>query len=436
MMNLTPIESILVKPNRQRREHKIDAHQDLVTSISETEVGLQNPLVLRQEGESLVLVSGERRLRAIQDIYTLGGIIRHAGQEVPPGQVPYTLIGQLSELAAEEAELEENIRRVDLTWAERAEATTRLRALRTKQAASKSTPFPTMKDIAVEVRGSGEGINQENTRREVIISKYLSDPDVRKASTLDEAFKVVKKKEQAQKHAELAASMGVATVIAAHQCYNLDCLDWMVNQPSEQFDVIISDPPYGMGADEFGDSGGAAAGAHSYQDDEAYWFTLMGHVIPHLYRLAKPQSHAYLFCDIDKFHDLREMMTVAGWKVFRTPLIWHKPGGSRTPWVNGGPQRRYELILFAAKGGRPVNLLRGDILEHPSDTNLGHSAQKPTSLFQDLLERSTFPGDRVFDPFCGTGPIFPAATAAKCLATGVEKDPTSYGISLSRLRSL
>jgi len=435
-MNLIPLDQIIVRPRRQRQEFNINAHQELVTSISETTVGLQNPLVVRPEGTQFILLSGERRLRAIQDVYALGGTILYAGNAVPAGQIPCTLTTELSELDAEEAELEENIRRVDLTWAERAEATSRLMSLRGRQAEAKGEPCPTVREIAQEVRNSGEGVNQENTRREIIVTKYLSDPDVRSAKSLEEAFKVVKKKEQAKKHAALAETVGANISLASHQCYNTNAKDWLAGQPSEQFDVILSDPPYGMGADEFGDSGGHAAGGHGYVDSYDYWCSLMPAVVEHLYRVAKQNAHCYLFCDFDRFHELKFMMEENKWRVFRTPLIWHKPTGSRTPWVNQSPQRRYETILFAIKGDRQVTALRGDILEHTPDTNLGHAAQKPVSLYQDLLERSVMPGDRVLDPFCGTGPIFPAATAVKCLATGVELDATSYGIAISRLKGV
>ncbi len=433
-MNLIPIEQIIVRPHRQRQEFDINAHQELVTSISETKVGLQNALVLRKEPEGCILLSGERRLRAIADVYALGGTIRFNGADVPSGQVPCVYTQELSELDAEEAELEENIRRQDLTWAEKAAATARLMNLRGRQAESKGEPCPTVREIAQEVRGSGEGINHEETRRELIITRFLDDPDVKAAKTLDEAFKVVKKKEQRRKQEDLAATVGSAITLSSHKCFHADCIEWMMEQPAEQFDVILTDPPYGMGADEFGDSGGRAEGAHAYRDDKAYWDTLMATWAPQAFRLAKAASHLYAFCDIDNFEDLKYYLKEAGWKVFRTPLVWHKPSGMRTPWVNGGPQRRYELILFARKGDRPVNILRGDVLEYSPDGNLGHSAQKPVGLYRDLLERSALPGDRVLDTFCGTGVIFPAATAVKCLATGVEMDAAHYGIAVQRLK--
>ena len=144
----------------------------------------------------------------------------------------------------------------------------------------------------------------------------------------------------------------------------------------------------------------------------------------------------YLFCDFGKFPFLKDRLECTGWKVFRTPLIWYKPGAYRTPWVLRGPRRTYECILFAIKGERNVNLLGDDVLEFPSDENQGHNAQKPVALFQELLARSARPGDRVLDLFCGTGPIFPAAHALKCAATGIELDLAFAGIAAQRIKEL
>ena len=227
-----------------------------------------------------------------------------------------------------------------------------------------------------------------------------------------------------------------AANINAHTAVNEDSLLWMMHAPSETFDVIITDPPYGIGADTFGDSGGAAAGAHFYEDSYENWKALISTLSTSGYRVARPQAHLYCFCDITRFEELKEILTAAGWKCFRTPLIWHKPNGNRVPWVESGPQRRYEIILYAKKGDKPVTRIYGDVLEYRADENLGHPAQKPVALYVDLLRRSCTAGDQVLDPFAGSGPIFPAAQELKLRATGVEKDPAAYGIALARLDKL
>ena len=80
-----------------------------------------------------------------------------------------------------------------------------------------------------------------------------------------------------------------------------------------------------------------------------------------------------------------------------------------------------------------VNKIAPDLVSFNPDSNLGHNAQKPVALFEDLLRRSVSPGDLVLDPFAGSGTIFPAAHNLKCKATGIELDSASYGICLKRL---
>jgi DNA modification methylase len=80
--------------------------------------------------------------------------------------------------------------------------------------------------------------------------------------------------------------------------------------------------------------------------------------------------------------------------------------------------------------------MAGDVLDFPADTNLGHAAQKPVALYRELLSRSCLPGQLVLDPFCGSGPIFPAAHELKVRATGIELDQGSYGIAVKRVESL
>lgn len=436
-MQLIAAKAIIIPKDRQRQEFDPEKLAELMDSISK--VGLLQAIVLR--ADRCTLVSGERRLRAIADMSILGTPLRHDGGLVPEGQVPYVTLDQLDELSREEAEYDENTKRADLTWQERATATTRLEAIRRRQAAQRGAPPPTVADIAAERTGSPEGKvaggNYERTRRELIVSQHLGDPEVAGAKTVDEAWKVLKRKDEAARNVRLGQSVGLTFTADTHEAHNpADSVVWMAHLAPETFDVILSDPPYGMGADEFGDSGGRAAGAHGYQDDYGLWKVLVRGLAPETFRVAKPQAHLYLFCDIDRFYELRQVVTDAGWTCFRTPLIWYKPAAMRAPWPENGPQRKYELILYAMKGKKPVTKLYGDVMEYPPDENLGHAAQKPVALFEDLLRRSVRPGDVVLDPCMGSGTIFPAAHAFKCRAVGADKDPASYGMAVARLGQL
>jgi DNA modification methylase len=428
-LRVVNIHSLVVLPNRQRREFKPEEVIELADSISQN--GLIHPLVVRQDGDKIVLVAGERRLRAMVYVWNFGNPVRCGTEHFSEGQVPCLYQGDLDPLDAMEMELEENIRRTDLTWQERASAASQVYELRRLQAEKKGEPPPTFAEVAEEVNES-----PDQTRKEILLSRHLDDPDVAKAKTADEAYKVVKRKEELQRSKDLGELVGRTFNSSIHVLTQGDCLVEMRALQGEYFDVILTDPPYGIDADQYGDSGGMTPGAHFYDDSVEAWSEMVDVFATQSFRLAKPQAHLYVFCDIDRFSYLKDTLRLAGWRVFRTPLIWVNPSAMRAPWPEHGPQRKWQMILYAVKGNRHVMRLYPDILTFASDSNLGHNAQKPVAVYEDLLRRSVQPGDTVLDPFCGTGTIFPAAHGLQCKAVGIEIDAASYGIAVQRLKDL
>ena len=464
----TNISKINIPTNRQRQEFNPEALMELTTSIQT--IGLLHPPVLRSTEEGLTLVSGERRLKAIQDFWLLGGTLMHNGVEYQENIIPYTSLGDLSELQAEEAELDENLKRRDLTWQELAAAHERLHKLRQKQleAAIKDESNPTAEhgdswtvaDTAEEITGRRDGGYQEKVRRELIVAKHLDNPEVQKAKTVDDAFKILKREENTARNIALAEEVGKTFSSGIHKLYNVDCLRYMEAEtrvvdgkaPEGFIDVILTDPPYGMGAQAFGDGAGKLANIeHHYDDSLEAWQLLMGGYAKDefgdmikiaegwcelAYRICKPQAHAYVFCDIDNFHELKALMQEAGWYVFRTPFICVKPNSGRVPLPDRGPRRQYETLLYAIKGKKPVNHIYPDVISTTADEQMSHGAQKPVALFKNLLQRSVQPGDTVLDCFGGTGTIIPAAHSFKCKAICLEKEKEYFALCLGRLKEL
>lgn len=445
-LHVIPSAEIIIRSNRQRRQFSQESILQLAGSISES--GLLHPVVVRWADDEYTLVAGERRIKALEHLWFLGQEVICNDHSIPEGHVPCLYLGELSDLAAEEAELDENLRREDLTWQERADATARLDNLRARQAEKEGGVAPNTADIARELSpestsglADGElGAYQANVRKDIILGNALQDPVkrevIKSAISRKDAFKLLKRHEEASRYATLAKALGPSFTRSLHTLLQGDCLSLMPNLPAASFDVICADPPYGIGADDFGDSGGKAAGAHFYDDSPDTWRELVAGCAAHLTRLVKPSAHAYVFCDITRFNELAAIFRFEGWRVFRTPLIWHKPDGMRAPWPEAGPQRKYEVILYALRGDRPVTRLYPDLVSYPSDANLGHPAQKPIALLSDLLRRSIRPGDSVLDPFCGTGSTLVAGHGLQCKVTGIELDPAAFGIAAKRLEGL
>ena len=425
---------ILITAGRQRQQFDPQAMSELCEAI--TSRGLMHPVVLRETPEGMVLVAGERRIRAIRDMRMLGGQLKFNGELIPDGYLPYVTLGQLTPLEAEEAELSENVNRKDLTWQENAAALSKLHSLRSRQAQAEGRVH-TVADTAMEVKGRADGGFQAAVRKDIIVAKYLHVPEVAKAKTSDEAFKIIKRQEESSRNLALAAEVGKTFNQSVHELHNTNCLSWMRATSESQFDVILTDPPYGMGADSFGDAAGKLGGIeHHYKDDYDHWKALMEEWCGLSFRVAKPQAHAYVFCDLDNFHELKRMMTQAGWWVTRTPFICTKPNSGRVPHPEHGPRRQWEMILYAIKGKKTTTGIYPDVITTLADANMSHGAQKPVALYVDLLKRSVRPGDTVLDSFAGSGTIFPASHQLKVKAVGVEMNPEYFALGLARIKSL
>lgn len=443
-----PIASLVIAPDRQRQEFDGPALLDLAGSIAEHD--LLHAIVVRPDGKTLV--AGERRVRAISThLYPLGKTFKYNGVPVPLGTVPVIEVSATDPLALEEIELAENTRRQDLTWQELAATNARIHQIKQARAAKMfteatgETPDQAQVDVLHPVSKTAElvrpnasaGHAHMATRAEILVAKHLDDPEVAKQKTVGDALKVLVQREKEQRFRELGVSVGKQFSANDLVLEQVDCIEWLRAYTGPKFDVLLTDPPYGMGAQDFSDGGGKLAQIeHDYDDSYEAWQELMAAWVPEVTRVMAEQAHAYVFCDIDRFHELKKWFQLHGWDVFRTPLIDYKLGGGRVPRPEVGPRRAYEIILYAILGNKPVNSIKLDVIPCKGDEQMGHGAQKPVELFSDLLSRSVKPGDRVLDCFGGTGPTLEACFLAKCYGTVLEKNSVSYGMAATRLRRL
>lgn len=433
MLSAKP-EAILIS-ERQRKKFDEAPLSDLENSIDAN--GLIHPPAVRRTDTGYALVAGERRMRACARLIALGKTIRCGDFVAPAGAIPVLDLGNLSDLAAFEAELDENIKRENLSWQERAMAEAKLLELRSEQNAAAGIPKPTLTAIATEIvqrktpaATTAEGSQVTAVATRIRLAEHLDDPDVAKAKTEAEAVKIVRKKAEQVRIQTLAAAHDSALERGCpHTLLQGDFRGHIQSLAEASVDVLLTDPPYGIAADTFGEQSGQG---HNYEDSVEYFEEIIATLAEESYRVCKTQAHAYVFCDPRRFIDLQTHFELAGWKVWPIPLIWAK-GNGMLPRPEHAPRRTYEAILFASKGDKPVRCVKGDVISVSGVRDLKHGAQKPVDLYVDLLSRSAVPGDVVLDTFAGSGTIFPAANRAKCKAIGIELDSHNAAICQTRM---
>jgi ParB/RepB/Spo0J family partition protein len=428
-MRVIPLENLIIPENRQRKHFADKPLGDLRESIISK--GLLHPPVVQFDGDTYTLVCGERRTRAVSTIAELDVPFQCDGKTIQPGFIPVILLSDLSPLDVREAELEENTHRENLSWQETATAIAELHALRQEQAALENRAPPTAKATATEIKADGlpaTGSQIARVTEAVILSRHLEDPDVQKAKSQKEALKIVRKKAEAAHRAVLAEKFDQTTT--PHKLIRGSAFDILPQLESGTFDLILTDPPYGVGADTFGDM---ASTGHEYKDDIEYAMQCYSMLARQGFRITKPIATLYAFCDIRRFSAIEMELTLAGWDVWPSPLIWNKLNGM-LPKPDFGPRKTYEAIIMATKGN-PHFLKTGapDVLTFPLREETSHGAQKPVDLYSELIQRSALPGSRILDAFAGSGTIFPAANKSKVIAVGVEVHEAYFNLALSRM---
>ena len=427
LARFVPISS-LVLGDRQRTKRSEEALNRLATSISE--IGLLHAPVVSGD----TLRAGAGRLLAMSILHTAGQPFTYCGTPVPPGTAPVIDLGALDPISAKVVELDENIQREDLSWQDRLQALADLDTLRKAQNAQHTT-----RDTGAEVFPDlHPAVAYTKVKEATVLVNHLNDPDIAKAKNEREASKILKRKQEAHVNAQLAEIVGARRATDQHALVRADCIPWLSAYDGERFACAVLDPPYGMGAAEFGDAAGRLQGiTHTYTDDAEHFQEIIRAVVAPLYKACADEAHVYIWCDIDGFHFIREELRRAGFNPHRTPLINVKREGGRVPWPEHGPRRCYELVAYAIKGKKPTTGIYPDVFESTLETtNIGHGAQKPVEAYVNLLKRSTRPDDLVLDCFAGSGTMIEAAHVLKLRSVVVERDASYFGLCLKRLEAL
>ena len=426
-VDIIPLAALQIPEDRQRKEFPAAHIQELAESIRNS--GLIHAPVVTERN---MLVAGDCRRRAITQLTAEKQSYYYNGEEIPVGHIPVVRTNASGPAALYRVELEENIRRRNLNHIEHAQAIKKLHEF-----LGENKPEWSNKDTAVELadlRGQESlGATEKEVADALLLSAFADDSDIRNARTKGSAVRMAKRKLEQDFRADFGAEIK-KNLTSALQVQEGDSLEILKELEDGIFDGIITDPPYGINAQSFGEAG-FMHGGHEYKDTPEYAYQCYQLLADEGFRVCKQQAHCYICCDIGLFEPASDLFRAAGWDVWKTPIIWYKGTTAHSPKPDYGPKRSYECIIFANKGDMRIQHCGTDVIISDSvfrDDKL-HPAEKPTGLYSELIKWSFMAGSHLLDPFCGVGPIFPAAAKAKCSAVGLELNTKWANIARGRI---
>lgn len=217
-------------------------------------------------------------------------------------------------------------------------------------------------------------------------------------------------------------------MIELNRIYNEDCLEGMIRIPDNTIDLVVTDPPYCIGATSNGKKG-------SWSDNNLIK-PFFNAYFKELKRVCKSEAELYINTDWRTYPFLYPIIQ----KCFdiKNLIVWDYE------WIKAGSHYRFshEFIIYAVKGDvkRKFNAGERDVwrirpINFTSKEKL-HNAQKPIELVRKMIVNSSCEGDTVLDTFMGSGTTAVACKGLKRNYIGFEIDEVYFEIANSRIKSL
>ncbi len=425
LSNFIHFELAQLAPSTRLREDYGDVAE---LALSLTEKGQLQPIVINQDN---VLIAGGRRVKAALSVG-----MTHL----------YAVYKEtLDESHLRELELEENIRRKDMTWQERTLGTLEIHMLKSRQSALEGALW-TRQDTG-DFLG---GVSRATVDQALPVAREIrANPTgaVAKAQDFTTAFKTLMAMREMEAKALLIAkatgssllfgggapssklshSLNISdpsalttpaadstnavpppqevTLNLATYARSGNSLDILASAQPSSVDHILTDPPYAIDMSNLqqqntGMDVSSTANEHGVDSN----LELLRRFIPLAYRVLRDKGFCVLFCDPLHFTYLVDLGTSAGFTVCRWPVVWCK-----TVALNQAAGYNFtkatEFAVVMRKGN--ATLVEHQALNYRIIGNdkgeFDHPFAKPLGLWQWFITAISLPGQTLLDPFGGGG---------------------------------
>lgn len=471
---LVDLNLIDVRPDRQRAD--LGDLEELKQSI--INLGLINPIVVekKEDDSGYWVIAGERRLRALQALAIEAGEFNH--------QAEVRLFNQLDENQKQLIELDENIKRKNLSWQEYVRALNKIWLLIGDGRMSQEA-------CAAQI-----GVSKSALNRALSVFEYLEDDRVKNATDFANAYNVVKRindrkmanvmietldtideilddggniKDGGESNSgklegsvqttignagtngsktSTAGRTGISSAEgqmdledflagdntnsssvnlanksagAPYRIIQGDFFKWASEYKGRPFDLIHCDFPYGIEHDR--SSQGKTDTFGAYEDSEDIYKKLVEGLLANRDKIIAPSANVICWLSLRYARWTIDKFTEAGFTHLLQPFIWHKNDGKgiiADPAC--GMRNCGEYALIFVRNRRKVAKIISNIIAAPATKHF-HASEKPRAVLDKLLSAFVDDSSRVLDPTCGSGTAIQAAWKNKAKeALGIEMD--------------
>lgn len=188
--------------------------------------------------------------------------------------------------------------------------------------------------------------------------------------------------------------------------------------PMSHFDVIFTDPPYGIGLD-YGEN-------EDQRPPYRFWVFAR--------RSLKKQGTLHMTVGINELPEWFTTMKLAGFRYRHMSVYWNERRSRKL--ADGGATPRGDFYCLGADWEPWIHYSRedfeghfvttkrlpSDIFQHPGAKESKHPAERDISAWRAMAELFVKPGMLVLDPFLGTGTTLVVCKEIGAKVIGIERE--------------
>jgi ParB/RepB/Spo0J family partition protein len=388
-----PVDKIwVVRDERQRKE--LTGIKDLADSIRR--LGLIHPLVIDR---NFKLCAGERRFAAVK-------MLGHT-------HVMCQFLDELNPAHQRIVELEENVKRVNLTWQEIAAAVAEHYAIQCSE----------NEGWTHQQTADAFGLDRSDVTHYLTVAEEAkTDESLLGHKLFSTARNIVQRTKQHKFESALRELLD--DPITEKDIKHADFIEWAPTYTGPKFNFLHCDFPYGIGTDKR--NMGNAIDVHGGYDDseETYW-RLLKALCDNLDRLCTESAHIMFWFSMHYYQRTLDYFAEnSDFVIDPFPLVWMKNDGASLPADPArGPRRIYETCLFGRRGDRKIISAVANAYAGLTDRLSGHPSTKPEPVLHHFFSMFVNEHSYMLDPTCGSGTALRAAEALRAAhVLGIESN--------------